>query len=290
MPSSSSSPPASFRGSLARSYRGFLAATWSTVNLLTLIAFTVALYFGVSPTNDNTEEYYYYNQGNKGGDRGNENDEMEPELAVTSRALVFAAMWTAVLAILLCVFGTVILGWQSPTGTYYACCSNQVHRTTPITLGGFIGALLMFANLTLVCGVFFGEFDVRDYRQNEQDRNRDGEEEQKDKDFEFFAVRRRGTSLAFSILCLFLAVMYGAFAGLVFTFSHNFLGELADEEADEITENKQRGLAPLSSPRLSSKTSASHFVRPHEAYHKHTHSATSLVGYGPPPAPSGSLT
>ena len=73
----------------------------------------------------------------------------------------FAAFWTAVLASLLTVFGCVVLGWQSPTGQYYTCCSSNVHRTTPLSLGSFIGALIMFANLTLVCSVLFGEFEVR---------------------------------------------------------------------------------------------------------------------------------
>ena len=45
-------------------------------------------------------------------------------------------------------------------GLYYTCCSSSVHRTTPLGIGSFIGALLMFANLTLVCSVLFGEFEV----------------------------------------------------------------------------------------------------------------------------------
>eukprot|EP00522_Entomoneis_paludosa_P016842 CAMPEP_0172464648 /NCGR_PEP_ID=MMETSP1065-20121228/51100_1 /TAXON_ID=265537 /ORGANISM="Amphiprora paludosa, Strain CCMP125" /LENGTH=216 /DNA_ID=CAMNT_0013220939 /DNA_START=18 /DNA_END=668 /DNA_ORIENTATION=+ len=215
---------------------------------------------------------------------------MDPELAVTSRALAFASMWTAVLAVLLSIFGTVILGWQSPTGLYYTCCSSQVHRTTPITLGGFIGALLMFANLVLVCAAFFGEFEVRDYRQNEHDRNRDGAEEGEGEDFEFFAVRRKGTSLAFSILCLFLAAMYGSFAALVFTYSSKVLEELAADLTEDMPDTSV-GLAPLATPRMSSKSSGAHFVRPHDAvFHKHSHSAASLgYGGGPPPTPSGTL-
>ena len=126
------------------------------VNVLTVVAFTAALVFCLSKNNDESEEYYYYNQQNS----GDKDQDMDPELAVTSRAMAFAAMWTAVLAVLLSVFGTVILGWQSPTGQYYTCCSSQVHRTTPITLGGFIGALIMFANIALVCAAFFGEFEV----------------------------------------------------------------------------------------------------------------------------------
>ena len=70
----------------------------------------------------------------------------DPEVAVTSRALAFSALWTGVLSALLSVFGTVILGWQSPTGQYYTCCSSAVHRTTPLGIGSFIGALLMVSS------------------------------------------------------------------------------------------------------------------------------------------------
>ncbi|KAL7579870.1 hypothetical protein ACA910_004881 [Epithemia clementina (nom. ined.)] len=285
---------------LVTSRRGFLAFIWFVVNVLSLIAFAVALIFGLSTKDLDEDEYYqnYYNNGEgNSGDRDNE-DEMDPELAVTSRAIAFAAMWTAVLAVLLSIFGTVILGWQSPTGQYYTCCSSQVHRTTPITLGGFIGSLLMFANLALVCAALFGEFEVRDYRDNDHDRNRDGEGDDQAQHI-YFAVRR--TSMAFSILCLFLAGLYGSFAALVLTSSNRVLEELAADQMEDFSETINRvsksGLAPgVGSPRLSSKTSASHFVRPHHevVYHKHTHSTSSLGGYvspgtGAPPASQGTM-
>ena len=139
---------------------------WFIVNVMSLVAFVVALIFGLSSkdvyANEYNQNYSSNNDDEEGniGDSGGQYDIMNPELAVTSRAIAFAAMWTAVLAVLLSILGTVILGWQSPTGQYYTCCSSQVHRTTPITLGGFIGALLMFANLALVCAMLFGEFEV----------------------------------------------------------------------------------------------------------------------------------
>jgi len=141
-------------GDAVSSRRGLLASLWSLVTALTAVAFIVALIFTLSAKNEVEQNYYY----NEDGDA--EEKEMEAEMAVTSRAMAFAALWTAVLATLMSIFGTVILGWQSPTGQYYTCCSSQVHRTTPLALGSFIGALLMFANLTLVCSVLFGEFEV----------------------------------------------------------------------------------------------------------------------------------
>jgi hypothetical protein len=129
---------------------------WTLLTLLQFVAFITALIFTLSAKDDSDYEY-------DDEERERQQDEdNEPEMAVTSRAMAFAALWTAVLATLMSIFGTVILGWQSPTGQYYTCCSARVHRTTPLALGSFIGALLMFANLTLVCSVLFGEFEVRD--------------------------------------------------------------------------------------------------------------------------------
>lgn len=136
------------------SRRALLAALWSLVTILTFIAFLTALTFTLSARNLYSDgDDYYDNEGDREKD-------WDPEVAVTSRAMAFAALWTAVLASLMTVFGTVVLGWQSPTGQYYTCCSSNVHRTTPLSLGSFIGALIMFANLTLVCSVLFGEFEV----------------------------------------------------------------------------------------------------------------------------------
>lgn len=145
-------------GSIIQSRRGLLAFIWSLVTLLTMISFIVALFFTISAKN---MDEYYNDQDDAQGNREGDEQEIDPEIAVTSRAMAFAALWTAVLACLMSVFGTVILGFQSPTGQYYTCCAGNVHKTTPLGLGSFIGALLMFANLTLVCSVLFGEFEVR---------------------------------------------------------------------------------------------------------------------------------
>jgi hypothetical protein len=148
------------------SRRGLLALIWSIISILTGVAFLTAFLFAISTQNNEENEYYnngynnYYNGEGQGSQDMAEEGRGDPEVAVTSRALAFSALWTGVMAALMSVFGTVILGWQSPTGQYYTCCSSSVHRTTPLGLGSFIGALLMFANLTLICSVLFGEFEV----------------------------------------------------------------------------------------------------------------------------------
>jgi hypothetical protein len=153
---------ASLCGQGISSRRSLLASLWFLVSILTAVSFLAALIFAMS-SKGSDENGQYYNNYN--GGEGNSQDEgyaMDPEIAVTSRALVFSALWTAVLSALMSVFGTVILGWQSPlSGQYYTCCTSSVHKTTPLGLGSFIGALLMFANLTLICSTLFGEFEVR---------------------------------------------------------------------------------------------------------------------------------
>lgn len=147
-------PATALCGGHVSSRRGLLASLWTLVTLLTAISFVVALIFTLSAHDASGDD----DADNNNNNQNNNND--QTELAITNRAMAFCALWTAVLATLLAIFGTVILGWQSPTGQYYTCCAAQVHRTTPLALGSFIGALIMFANLTLVCSVLFGEFEV----------------------------------------------------------------------------------------------------------------------------------
>jgi hypothetical protein len=142
------------------SRRGLLASLWFLVSILTAVAFLTALIFAMSSKGSDYLDDDYYNNNQEGQGSRDEND-MDPEIAVTSRALAFSALWTAVLWLIMSVFGTVILGWQSPTGQYYNCCSKSVHKTTPLGLGSFIGSLIMFANLTLISSILFGEFQVR---------------------------------------------------------------------------------------------------------------------------------
>lgn len=136
-------------GTIAQSRRGLLALTWSVVTLLTAASFLIALLVAISANYDPDD---YENDENAYGDQA--------DVAVTSRALVFTSLWTVCLATVLAVFGAVVLGFQSPTGDYYTCCSSSVFRTSPLGFGSFVGALMMFANCTFVCSVLFGEFQV----------------------------------------------------------------------------------------------------------------------------------
>lgn len=216
-----------FRGTaIGASKRGLLASLWSIVTILTAISFLTAFIFALSTSNDeysNNKYYNNYNNNNQNGEGSQDEENNSYDVAVTSRALAFSALWTGVLAALLSVFGTVILGWQSPTGLYYTCCSSSVHRTTPLGIGSFIGALLMFANLTLVCSVLFGEFQIRDSNEGEDRGGNENEE----------YGQRETRSTAFSIMCMVLTVLYAGFAGLTLAYATDVIDEHTVDERDE---------------------------------------------------------
>eukprot|EP00558_Chaetoceros_sp_UNC1202_P006801 CAMPEP_0197234310 /NCGR_PEP_ID=MMETSP1429-20130617/2079_1 /TAXON_ID=49237 /ORGANISM="Chaetoceros sp., Strain UNC1202" /LENGTH=260 /DNA_ID=CAMNT_0042692681 /DNA_START=72 /DNA_END=854 /DNA_ORIENTATION=+ len=198
-------------GDIVRSKRTLLALGWSMVNLLAFVSFLAALGVALFANNNSGNDQYYYQQ------EQNQEEEEDVEISVTSRAMAFTALWTMILSTLIGIYGTVVLGFVSFRGKYYWCCRNTVHKTTPMVLGAFMGSLLMYANLTLVCSVLFGEFKVRDY--NERDEK---EEEMQDQNLS-------KSSTAFSILCMFLTILYAGFAALVFSYS----GELIKENEED---------------------------------------------------------
>jgi hypothetical protein len=224
--------------------RSFLALAWSIVNLLTLGAFVVAFIVAIStrnynPYNNNYNRnynnnrngnyYYGYGYNNQQNQNNQRDDEDEVLISVTSRAMAFAVLWTAVLAILIGVYGTVVLGFVNFGGKYYWCCSRSVHSTTPMVLGSFMGALLMFANLTLVCAVLFGEFNIRDSRNGEGASGDGGREA----NWARVAAYER-SSLAFSTMCTFLTGLYALFSILVFTYSDDLLQENQEDLREEV--------------------------------------------------------
>jgi len=215
-----------FCGEEISSRRGFLASVWFLVNVVTTISFVIAFSYVMSSYKNNKDAYSDYQNGwDQEGDRNEEDNEVNPTIVVTSRALAFCATWTAVFSALLSLFGTVLLGWQSPvSGQYYTCCSSSVHRTTPLGLGSFIGALLMLSNMTLTCSVLFGEFEIRETR-DEEERNRNYNYEEKE-------WEQRAT-MAFSILCMVLTVIYFGFAALTFSFASGVMEETDEDEREE---------------------------------------------------------
>jgi len=220
---------------MAWSRRSLLAALWSIVGLLTLTSFVIAILFArASSKYDNSQ----YGNNNDWHDE----DWMQQQLAVSvsSRAMVFAAIWTAVLSGILVIAGTVTLGIFMPNGEYYTCCVGNVHRTTPLSLGAFGGSLLMFANLTLVCAILFGEFEVTSFDWGKENQEREDDQDQEN------VVDK--SSFAFSIMCVFFTIMYSGFALLIFWYSNELLEEsivdAREEESSAATSLPETNDAP----------------------------------------------
>mmetsp|Transcript_59210 Transcript_59210/g.144744 ORF Transcript_59210/g.144744 Transcript_59210/m.144744 type:complete len:296 (-) Transcript_59210:6055-6942(-) len=240
--------PTTLCGETIDSRRSLLASLWSFVTLLSAISFMTAFIFAiVGDTNNNNSSsnnggYYNYNNNNMEGEDGDQQNSNSPLLAVTSRALAFSATWTGVLVALMSVFGTVVLGFQSPTGQYYTCCSSSVHRTTPLGLGSFIGSLLMLANLTLICAVLFGDFKISD-RDNRESGGGGEENQAEEEAYHYWGrTRENRSSVAFSYLCLFLTLLYAGFAALTFVFANGVIDEYdTDDRLNNGNSNSNTG-------------------------------------------------
>jgi hypothetical protein len=161
-------------GTFLTDKRSLVAFTWTITTVLTLAAFIVS---GVMMAHTHThykrlERYYEYqmnnnddgNDDNEGGNNNNSSDRQYQEYLLLatmgSKSLTFAAVYTMILAIGLCLYGsTAIVGFTSLRGVYIAPCFSSA-GSPKLKLGIFGGAIIFFANLLLVCAVIFGEVRV----------------------------------------------------------------------------------------------------------------------------------
>lgn len=173
-------------------------------------------------------------QQHEGEDRdrhSNDRDELDAaffaSLATTnSRGLVFAGLYTTILGMALSLYGsTVVVGFMSLKGEYLPPCFNfrdmsltstdgdsvrdDDSQTGPRRLWGekihrgiFLGLVVIFSNLMLLCAVIFGELQVQD--------NYDNYDEQSGRTL--FSYRIEKIASIFAITCMVLAFVYILFA------------------------------------------------------------------------------
>lgn len=223
-------PAPSLCGFFLHNKRSLIAFTWTLTTLLTIAAFILTLvYVGHVHTHYMRMEHYYeeqyayaQQQRNQYNDDANNNknnnnnhnsqDEREYEhrmqLAhVASRSMTFVSLYTMTLSVALVLYGsTAIVGFTSLRGVYIAPCFSSQGYSSKLKVGLFGGAIIVFANLLLVCAVIFGEVHVQDWGQG------DG----RDEEGEPFEVERIATILA--ICCMFLSALYTIFAILLFLY------------------------------------------------------------------------
>ena len=176
-------------GSAVASKRSLLALGWSLTSLLSLAAFITAAIYAVqirthyrhiahTYSNNNDDYTYYANNYNncEGGGGGGEgcrsHDSRDSQdeayyynslASVSSGSMTFAGIYTATVALGLSLYGSLaIVGFSSVRGQYIAPClgGSGTAVQSRIHLGIFMGALVLFSCLCLVCAVVFGEFRV----------------------------------------------------------------------------------------------------------------------------------
>jgi hypothetical protein len=170
--------------------RSMVAFTWSITTLLTLFAFITAVILTIQVHTHyrrlrnyyegddwyQNNDYYYNNKNNNNqeGDReGEENqpsrDEQQYEQIresyqllskMSARSITFVAVYTMMLNTVLNLYGSMaIVGFTSLRGVYIAPCFSL--GGNKLRVGIFGGAIVVFANLLLVCAVVLGEVKVR---------------------------------------------------------------------------------------------------------------------------------
>jgi hypothetical protein len=177
--------------------RSVVAFTWTITTLLTIIAFMVSLgliinvhaqYNWHSNSNSNYNYNNRYLEGggngdgdgnhgsgdnndrhsgdgsgdNKNGEHNNENQYQEEQASTFNPSgMSFVAFYLMMIAMALSLYGTTaIVGFTSLHGDYIAPCFSS-STSSSMKLGMFGGAIVLYANLLLLCAVFFGEITVR---------------------------------------------------------------------------------------------------------------------------------
>lgn len=210
------------------SKRSLLALLWSIVISLSVLGYLITL--GVTLE---SKFYNIYDNENRNEDEDEDRDdnrwEDKPTVSIASGAMLFSFIWTGMSTIALGTAGTMVLGILSPSGKHYTCFPAKVLQTSPMTIGAFVGSLVMFANLLFICAILFGQFNIRDYSYGEGQEEERGEPEMQW--LNSYAIRK--SSAAFSFLCLFQSLLYAGFSVVLYTHQNELMQEILDDARAE---------------------------------------------------------
>ncbi|KAG7348577.1 hypothetical protein IV203_017282 [Nitzschia inconspicua] len=212
--------------------RSMVAFTWSITTVLTLFAFITAViltiqvhthyrrlrnYYEGDDWYQQNDNNYYNNNNQEGEGEGGQpsRDEQQYEQiresyqlleSMSAKSITFVAVYTMMLSTALSLYGSMaIVGFTSLRGVYIAPCFSS--GGNKLRVGIFGGAIVIFANLLLVCAVILGEVKVADYNDRPEEEKPEGE-------MEPYQVERIATILA--VTCMFLSALYTVFAVLLF--------------------------------------------------------------------------
>jgi hypothetical protein len=158
-------------GGFLSDQRSMVAFTWTITTVLTLLAFLTAVVLAAQihthyrrmeryyQTDDWYNNYSYNNQGGGSHDAAKEQQAYLLLATVKARSITFASVYTMMLATGLSLYGsTAIVGFTSLRGIYIAPCFSS--DSNMMRVGIFGGAIVVFANLLVVCAVILGEVRV----------------------------------------------------------------------------------------------------------------------------------
>lgn len=197
-----------------RDRKSLLALGWSITSLFSLLALIAALIISI------ISRSYYKKQ------YGEENQEIYKVLeSVSSFSVIFAGLYTVVLAFILSCFGSLcVVGYVSFKGKYIApiYTGTGSSNVNPKFAGIFLGALVLFSNMCLVIAVILGEFEVGNYL--------DQHEKQ---ELGYFRIEKISRLLA--TIAMGLSLLYTLYSILFFT-SKEVLVTTPNEENENIQE------------------------------------------------------
>ena len=164
--------------------RSMVAFTWSITTVLTLFAFITAVILTIQVhthyrrlklyydgddwyqnSNSNSNNNYYQN-GNQEGEEEEEEEHNSRDgeqyeqiresyellSSMSAKSITFVAVYTMMIATALSLYGSMaIVGFTSLRGVYIAPCFSS--GGNKLRVGIFGGAIVIFANLLLVCAV-----------------------------------------------------------------------------------------------------------------------------------------
>ena len=233
-------------GAFLTNRRSMVAFIWAITTALTICAFIGATIFviEISAHYRRMERYYdtddwitnyQYSQQNADDDGEQSFDEQQAYdiqtehllLAKTSaQSIAWIAFYVMFLATGLTMYGsTAVIGFTSLRGVYIAPCFSS--GLDKLRLGIFGGAVVIFANVLLVCAIIIGEIRVDDNRE------RDGGEDKKNgDDSEPYRVERIAAVIA--VTSMFLSALYTIFAVLL------FLCYAGDDEMSSVSNGEGR--------------------------------------------------
>ena len=168
--------------------RSMVAFTWSITTVLTLFAFITAVILSIQVhthyrrlrvyydgddwyQNSNNNYWNNYQDGDGEGEEEQHNshdgeqyeqirESYELLSSMSAKSITFVAVYTMMIATALSLYGSMaIVGFTSLRGVYIAPCFSS--GGNKLRVGIFGGAIVIFANLLLVCAVVLGEVKVR---------------------------------------------------------------------------------------------------------------------------------